>query len=73
MALGPFFHHMAEKHQNKFTHDGFTVECSEAETVVPAADIYVAENRVVFFKNRADRELLTLNINVLFNRFFVKV
>jgi len=46
MALGPFFHHMAEKHQNKFTHDGFTVEVSDAETVVPAADIYVTPSHV---------------------------
>jgi len=64
MALGPFFHHMAEKHQNKFTHDGFTVEVSDAETVVPAADIYVTENRVVFFKNRADRKFLNVNVKV---------
>lgn len=56
MATGPFFRHMAERHQNKFIHDGFTVEVSLAETVVPPAEIYVTENRIVFFKSQVDRK-----------------
>lgn len=56
MTIGPFFKHMAEKFQDRFIHDGFTIEVSNAALVVPAADVFIEENRVVFFKTQVDRK-----------------
>jgi hypothetical protein len=59
MTLGPFFKIMADKFQDKFTLDGFTIEVSNAAVVLPAVDVFISADRVVFFKSQVDRKLKT--------------